>query len=83
MELSGNRCQWNSTGALQKLFILPESGRPGPFWLILQKCPGTKFEYEEGYERINHIPQLQTKAVVRKQYIEQAARLINNAKNHW
>lgn len=66
--------------ALAKAFYIAGSGRPGPVLIdITKNAQVQKFEYE-GYKRINHIRSYRPKPVVRKQYIEQAAELINNAK---
>ena len=63
----------------QKHFILPGSGRPGPVLIdITKNAQLQKFDYN-GYEKCDHIRSYRPKPIVRKEYIEQAAKLINEA----
>lgn len=65
---------------LAKAFYIARSGRPGPVLIDISKnAQIQKFNYE-GYTRCNHIRSYRPKPIVRKEYIEEAARLINQAK---
>ena len=65
--------------ALAKAFYIAKSGRPGPVLIdITKNAQVQKFDYK-GYERCNHIRSYRPKPIVRKEYIEQAAKLINEA----
>jgi acetolactate synthase-1/2/3 large subunit len=66
--------------AIAKAFYIAKSGRPGPVLIdITKNAQIQKFAYE-GYTPCNHIRSYRPKPVVRHQYIEEAAELINNAK---
>ena len=65
---------------LAKAFYIARSGRPGPVLVdITKNAQFQQIEYS-GYETCNHIRSYRPKPIVRKQYIEQAAELINSAK---
>ncbi len=65
---------------LAKAFYIAGSGRPGPVLIdITKNAQLQKFNYE-GYAKCNHIRSYRPKPIVRKEYIEQAAQLINEAK---
>lgn len=65
---------------LAKAFYIAKSGRPGPVLIdITKNAQVQKFDFA-GYEKCNHIRSYRPKPIVRKEYIEQAARLINEAK---
>src|ERR1700710_2068718 len=65
---------------LAKAFYIAKSGRPGPVLIdITKNAQIQKFAYE-GYTPCKHIRSYRPKPVVRHQYIEEAAELINNAK---
>lgn len=65
---------------LAKAFYIAASGRPGPVLIdITKNAQIQKIDYK-GYEKINHVRSYRPKPIVRKEYIEQAAELINNAK---
>ena len=65
---------------LAKAFFIANSGRPGPVLIdITKNAQVQKFEYS-GYEKCNFIRSYRPKPIVRKEYIEQAAQLINEAK---
>jgi acetolactate synthase-1/2/3 large subunit len=65
---------------LAKAFYIAKSGRPGPVVIDITKNAQLQiFEYN-GYERCNHIRSYRPNPIVRKEFIEQAANLINNAK---
>ncbi|MDB5110722.1 MAG: ilvB, partial [Mucilaginibacter sp.] len=66
--------------AIAKAFYIAKSGRPGPVLIdITKNAQIQKFAYK-GYTPCNHIRSYRPKPVVRHQYIEEAADLINNAK---
>lgn len=65
---------------LAKAFYIARSGRPGPVLIdITKNAQIQKFEYK-GYTRCHHIRSYRPKPIVRKEYIEEAAQLINAAK---
>lgn len=65
---------------LAKAFYIAGSGRPGPVLVDITKNAQIQmFEYP-GYEKCDHIRSYRPKPIVRKEYIEKAAELINNAK---
>src|SRR6185295_14696156 len=64
---------------LAKAFYIAGSGRPGPVLIdITKNAQLQKFDYE-GYKKCDHIRSYRPKPIVRKEYIEQAAKLINEA----
>ena len=64
---------------LAKAFYIAGSGRPGPVLIdITKNAQLQKFDYE-GYKKCEHIRSYRPKPIIRKQYIEQAAKLINEA----
>src|SRR6185312_11117391 len=65
---------------LAKAFYLASSGRPGPVLIDITKNAQLQvFDFEE-YEKCEHIRSYRPKPIVRKKYVEEAARLINEAK---
>ncbi len=65
---------------IAKAFYIAKSGRPGPVLIdITKNAQIQKFSYE-GYTKCNHIRSYRPKPIVRPQYIQQAAQLINQAK---
>jgi acetolactate synthase-1/2/3 large subunit len=65
---------------MAKAFHIARSGRPGPVLIdITKNAQIQKFDFE-GYEICNHIRSYRPKPIVRNEYIEQAAELINQAK---
>ncbi|HSN08866.1 MAG TPA: biosynthetic-type acetolactate synthase large subunit [Hanamia sp.] len=65
---------------LAKAFYIAKSGRPGPVLIdITKNAQIQKFDFE-GYTTCNHIRSYRPKPIVRKEYIEEAAQLINEAK---
>jgi acetolactate synthase-1/2/3 large subunit len=68
------------SSALAKAFYIAKSGRPGPVLIdITKNAQVQKFDFE-GYTPCNHIRSYRPKPIVREEYIEQAAQLINEAK---
>lgn len=64
---------------LAKAFYIAGSGRPGPVLVDITKNAQLQlFEYA-GYKKCNHIRSYRPAPVVRKEYIEEAAKLINEA----
>jgi acetolactate synthase-1/2/3 large subunit len=65
---------------LAKAFFIAGSGRPGPVLIdITKNAQVQKFEFK-GYEKCNFIRSYRPKPIVRKEYIDEAAKLINEAK---
>jgi len=65
---------------IAKAFYIAKSGRPGPVLIdITKNAQIQKFNYE-GYTPCNHIRSYRPKPIVRPQYVQQAAELINAAK---
>src|SRR6201986_3944704 len=64
---------------LAKAFYIAGSGRPGPVLIdITKNAQQQKFNYE-GYTRCEHVRSYRPKPIVRKEYIAEAAKLINSA----
>jgi acetolactate synthase-1/2/3 large subunit len=65
---------------IAKAFYIAKSGRPGPVLIdITKNAQIQKFDYK-GYVQCNHIRSYRPKPIVRTQYVEDAAALINQAK---
>lgn len=65
---------------LAKAFYIASSGRPGPVLIDITKNAQLQlFEYK-GYRQCVHIRSYRAEPIVRNEYIEQAAQLINEAK---
>jgi acetolactate synthase-1/2/3 large subunit len=64
---------------LAKAFYIARSGRPGPVLIdITKNAQLQKFDYE-GYTKCDHVRSYRPKPIVRKEYITEAAKLINEA----
>ncbi|HVS96231.1 MAG TPA: biosynthetic-type acetolactate synthase large subunit, partial [Puia sp.] len=64
---------------LAKAFYIAGSGRPGPVLIdITKNAQLQKFNYE-GYEKCQHIRSYRPKPIIRKEYVAEAARLIDEA----
>lgn len=66
--------------ALAKAFYIAKSGRPGPVLIDITKNAQIQEFDLEGYQICEHIRSYRPKPIVRNQYIEEAAKLINEAK---
>src|SRR6187402_1152088 len=64
---------------LAKAFYIAKSGRPGPVLIDITKNAQLQLFDFNGYEKCEHIRSYRPKPIVRKEYIEQAAKLINEA----
>ncbi len=65
---------------IAKAFYIAKSGRPGPVLIdITKNAQIQKFNFE-GYTPCNHIRSYRPKPIVRPQYVQEAAALINQAK---
>ncbi|MBB6110943.1 acetolactate synthase, large subunit [Mucilaginibacter lappiensis] len=65
---------------IAKAFYIAKSGRPGPVLIdITKNAQIQKFNFE-GYTKCNHIRSYRPKPIVRTQYVQEAAALINQAK---
>jgi len=65
---------------LAKAFYIAGTGRPGPVLIDISKnAQLQKIDYE-GYTPCNHIRSYRPRPIIRKEYVEEAARLINEAK---
>jgi acetolactate synthase-1/2/3 large subunit len=65
---------------LAKAFYIAASGRPGPVLIdITKNAQIQKFDYE-GYTPCEHVRSYRPKPIVRKEYVAEAAKLINEAK---
>lgn len=64
---------------MAKAFYIARSGRPGPVLIdITKNAQIQQFEYE-GYKRCEHIRSYRPKPIIRKEYVKEAAALINAA----
>ncbi|SFB80438.1 acetolactate synthase, large subunit [Parapedobacter composti] len=66
--------------ALAKAFHIARTGRPGPVLIDITKNAQLQLFAYEGYKPCHHIRSYRPKPIVRKEYIEQASALINQAK---
>ncbi|MEY4728082.1 MAG: biosynthetic-type acetolactate synthase large subunit, partial [Bacteroidota bacterium] len=65
---------------LAKAYYIAGSGRPGPVLIdITKNAQLQKFEYK-GYQKCSHIRSYRPKPIIRKEYIQAAAEMINQAK---
>ncbi|HOY05754.1 MAG TPA: biosynthetic-type acetolactate synthase large subunit [Saprospiraceae bacterium] len=64
---------------LAKAFYIARSGRPGPVLIDITKNAQLQLFDYEGYKPCDHIRSYRPRPIIRKEYIEQAAELINAA----
>jgi len=64
---------------MAKAFYIAKSGRPGPVLIDITKNAQLQMFDFEGYTKCTHIRSYRPKPIVRKEYIEEAAKLINEA----
>ena len=64
---------------LAKAFYIAGSGRPGPVVIDITKNAQLQMFDYKGYEKCEHIRSYRPKPIVRKEYVERAAQLINEA----
>ena len=65
---------------LAKAFYIARTGRPGPVLIDITKNAMLQLFDYQGYEHCTHIRSYRPAPIVRKEYIEQAAQIINEAK---
>ncbi|MEP7253132.1 MAG: biosynthetic-type acetolactate synthase large subunit [Ginsengibacter sp.] len=64
---------------LAKAFYIATSGRPGPVLIDITKNAQLQNFTFEGYTKCDHIRSYRPYPIIRKEYVEQAAELINSA----
>ncbi|MBV9989400.1 MAG: biosynthetic-type acetolactate synthase large subunit [Chitinophagaceae bacterium] len=64
---------------MAKAFYIARSGRPGPVVIDITKNAQLQKFDNPGYEKCTHVRSYRPKPIVRKQYVEEAAKLINAA----
>lgn len=64
---------------LAKAFYIARSGRPGPVLIDITKNAQIQLFQSNGYQKCEHVRSYRPKPIIRKEYIEQAAALINDA----
>ncbi len=64
---------------LAKAFYIAGSGRPGPVLIDITKNAQLQLFDYDGYKKCDHIRSYRPKPIVRKKYVEEAAKLINEA----
>ena len=64
---------------LAKAFYIAGSGRPGPVLIDITKNAQLQSFPYEGYTKCEHIRSYRPKPIVRKEYVEAAAKIINEA----
>lgn len=64
---------------LAKAFYIAGSGRPGPVVIDITKNAQLQLFDYAGYTKCDHIRSYRPKPIVRKEYVEEAAKLINQA----
>ena len=65
---------------LAKAFYIARTGRPGPVLIDITKNAQMQLFDYLGYEVCNHIRSYRPKPIIRHEYVEEAAALINSAK---
>jgi acetolactate synthase-1/2/3 large subunit len=88
INISGPITKWNYqitdareiSSILAKAFYIARTGRPGPVLIDITKNAQLQMFDYNGYTKCDHVRSYRPKPVIRKNYIEQAAGLINQAK---
>lgn len=65
---------------LAKAFYIAQTGRPGPVLIDITKNAQLQLFDYEGYSKCDHIRSYRPAPIIRNEYIEQAAQVINAAK---
>lgn len=65
---------------LAKAFYLAKTGRPGPVLIDISKNAQLQLFDYEGYTKCTHIRSYRPKPNIRKEYVQKAAQIINDAK---
>ncbi|MRX48040.1 biosynthetic-type acetolactate synthase large subunit [Pedobacter sp. HX-22-1] len=65
---------------LAKAFHIAKTGRPGPVLIDITKNAQLQLAAYKGYQKCDHIRSYRPTPIIRNNYIEQAAALINDAK---
>ncbi|PRD54113.1 biosynthetic-type acetolactate synthase large subunit [Sphingobacterium gobiense] len=65
---------------LAKAFYIAKTGRPGPVLIDITKNAQIQLFDYKGYEKCDHVRSYRPSPIVRKEYVEKAAELINSAK---
>lgn len=65
---------------LAKAFYIAKTGRPGPVLIDITKNAQLQLFDYLGYESCNHVRSYRPAPIVRKEYVEEAAKAINEAK---
>ncbi|KIX21328.1 acetolactate synthase catalytic subunit [Flavobacterium sp. 316] len=65
---------------LAKAFYIAKSGRPGPVLIDITKNAQLQLFNYTGYKSCSHIRSYRPEPIIRNEYIEQAAKIINQAK---
>ncbi|MGA6120149.1 biosynthetic-type acetolactate synthase large subunit [Sphingobacterium anhuiense] len=65
--------------ALAKAFHIASTGRPGPVLIDITKNAQMELFDYQGYEKCTHIRSYRPSPIVRKEYVQEAATLINSA----
>ena len=68
------------SAVLAKAFYIAKSGRPGPVVIDITKNAQLQKIDFSGYQKSDHIRSYRPKPIVRKEYLEEAAKIINQAK---
>jgi acetolactate synthase-1/2/3 large subunit len=68
--------------AIAKAFYIANTGRPGPVLIDITKNAQLQLFDYLGYKKCTHIRSYRPEPEIRKEYIEKAAQLINQPKNH-
>lgn len=65
---------------LAKAFYIAKTGRPGPVLIDITKNAQIQLFDYKGYEKCDHVRSYRPSPIVRREYVEEAAKLINQAK---